>query len=66
MIAAGRQYAVYAGGMPTRRIFELMIVTGILLWPARKTVHTWGKKQLAEHQMGQTLHGVGEVIVSIL
>ena len=52
--------------MPTRRIFELMIVTGILLWPARATVRMWGRRQLAVHQEGEFLHGVGEVLVTVL
>lgn len=53
-------------GMPTRRIFELMIVTGVLLWPARKTVQTWARRQLAARQPGTPLYVAGEVVVSIL
>lgn len=52
--------------MPTRRIFELVLVTGVLLWPARATVRTWGKKQLAAQPGGSVLHGVGEVLVTVL
>jgi hypothetical protein len=52
--------------MPTRRIFELVVITGILLMPARATVRMWGKKQLATKQAGSVLHGVGEVLVTVL
>jgi hypothetical protein len=52
--------------VPTRRIFELVIVTNMLFWPARATVRLWGKKQLATSQPGSIWHGVGEVIVTIL
>lgn len=52
--------------MPTRRIFELTLVVGVLLLPARATVRTWGKKQLANAQVGTVMHGVGEVLVTVL
>jgi hypothetical protein len=52
--------------MPTRRIMELTVVVGALLWPARATVRTWGRKQLATAQPGSVRYGVGEVIVTIV
>lgn len=52
--------------MPTRRIMELVIVTNILFWPARSTVKLWGRKQLATHDPGDFMHGVGEVVVTLL
>lgn len=52
--------------MPTRRIFELIVVTNVLFWPARSTVKLWGRKQLATRLPGSVLHGVGEVVVTIL
>lgn len=52
--------------MPTRRIFELIVVTNVLFWPARSTVKLWGRKQLAVRPTGTLLHGAGEVIVTIL
>lgn len=52
--------------MPTRRIFLLMIITGVLLLPAESTVKLWGQKQLVSHQPGEFMHGVGEVIVTVL
>jgi hypothetical protein len=52
--------------MPTRRIFELIVVTNVLFWPARSTVKLWGRKQLASRNPGTVLHGAGEVIVTIL
>jgi hypothetical protein len=51
--------------MMTRRIFEGIVIINLLFWPARKTVHTWGQKQMATHQPGDFMHGAGEVIVSI-
>ena len=52
--------------MMTRRIFEGIVVVSVLLWPAKATVKHWGKKQLAVRQPGQFMHGVGEVIVTVL
>lgn len=52
--------------MPTRRIFELIVITNVLFWPARSTVRLWGKKQLATQAPGTVMYGVGEVIVTIL
>lgn len=54
------------GPMPTRRIFELIVVTSILLWPAKGTVKLWGRKALAQYPQGHTIHGIGEVLVNIL
>lgn len=52
--------------MPTRRIFELVVITNVLFWPARSTVRLWGKKQLASQAPGSFMHGVGEVVVTLL
>ena len=52
--------------MPTRRIFELVVITNVLFWPARSTIRLWGKKQLAVRDPGTVLHGVGEVLVTLL
>jgi len=52
--------------VPTRRIFELVVITSVLLWPAKATVRSWGHRQLAVRQPGTILHGTGEVIVTIL
>lgn len=52
--------------MPTRRIFELIVITNVLFWPARSTVRLWGKKQLASAAPGSLLYTTGEVIVTIL
>lgn len=51
--------------MPTRRILELIIVTNVLLWPARSTVRTWGRKQLATRAPGTAMHAVGQAVVTI-
>lgn len=51
--------------MPTRRIFELIIITNVLFWPARSTVHLWGQKQLTQRAPGTVMHGLGEVLVTL-
>jgi len=50
----------------TRRIFEGIVVVSVLLWPAKATVLHWGRKQLTATQPGSFMHGVGEVIVTVL
>jgi hypothetical protein len=54
------------GSVPTRRILELVVITNVLFWPARKTVLFWGRKQLSARVPGSLLHTAGEVIVTIL
>jgi hypothetical protein len=52
--------------LPTRRIFELVVITGVLLFPARATVRLWAKRQLGSQPAGSVLHGIGEVVVTVL
>ena len=52
--------------MPTRRIFELVVVVGVLLMPAKATLKHWGRRQLAVQPPGSVMHGVGEVLVTVL
>jgi hypothetical protein len=52
--------------LPTRRIFELIVITNVLFWPARSTVKLWGKKQLATQPAGSALYTTGEVIATLL
>lgn len=47
--------------LPTRRIFELMIITAVLVRPAIGLVHLWAKKTLDTHEPGTLLHGVAEI-----
>jgi hypothetical protein len=51
--------------MPTRRIFELMIITNMLFWPARSCVHKWGQLQMTAYPPGSVRHGLGEVTTTI-
>jgi hypothetical protein len=44
----------------------MVIIVNMLFWPARSTVRLWGKKQLATNQPGTVMHGVGEVIVTLV
>jgi hypothetical protein len=52
--------------VPTRRIFELIVITNVLFWPARSTIRLWGKKQLATQSEGSVLYTLGEVTVTLL
>jgi hypothetical protein len=63
---AARPLNLLEGVVPTRRIFELIVITNVLFWPARSTIRLWGKKQLAVRDPGTVLHGVGEVLVTLL
>jgi len=44
----------------------MTVVTVTLMFPARKTVQAWGRRQLATRQPGSILHGAGEVAVTVL
>ena len=52
--------------MPTRRIFELIVITNVLFWPARSTVRLWGKKQISACAPGSAGYIAGEVVVTLL
>lgn len=52
--------------MPNRRTFELIVITATLLFPARATVRTWAKRQLGSAAPGSIMHGLGQVVVTIL
>ena len=52
--------------MPTRRIFELMVIVGFLMVPALSVVHLWGQRQLCSQSEGSIMHGIGEVVVTVL
>jgi hypothetical protein len=44
----------------------LVVVTGVLLFPARATVRQWGRKQLATHPEGSFMHNTGAAVVTVL
>ncbi len=52
--------------MVTRRGFLLIVMTVVLMYPAEQTVHTWGRRQLAVNPEGTFMHGVGEVLTTVL
>jgi hypothetical protein len=52
--------------MPTRRVFELVVVTSVLLTPALGTVKMWAKKTLATSNEGTVSHGLGQILVVLL
>lgn len=52
--------------MPTRRIFELMIVTAILVRPAFGLVHLWAAKTLNNPEVGPLAHGAAEIVTVLI
>jgi hypothetical protein len=52
--------------MPTRRIFELTIVTAILVRPAFGLIHLWAAKTLGTQQQGSIMHGIAEVVTVVI
>jgi len=48
--------------MPTRRIFELIVVTGILLRPTFAMLHLWSVKTLQSQAPGTIVHGTAQVV----
>lgn len=52
--------------MPTRRVFELMLVTAVLVRPAFGVTLMWARRQLATQPPGAITHGIAEVVVNVL
>lgn len=52
--------------MPTRRIFELVLVMGLLMRPTFGLLHVEMRKLLDEQQPGGFLHGVAEIGTVVL
>lgn len=44
----------------------MTVMVAVLVHPAARTVKFWGRRQLAIRQPGTIMHGVGEVLVTIL
>lgn len=51
--------------MPTRRIFELIIVTGILMVPAKGLLKMWAAKTLNTSDPGTIPHGAAQIVTVI-
>jgi hypothetical protein len=49
--------------VPTRRILELMIITGVLLHPVMGLARLWSMKTLATAPQGSVMHGLAEAIL---
>ena len=45
---------------------DLVIITTVLIFTARATVRLWAKRQLGSQPEGTLLHGIGEVVVTVL
>lgn len=52
--------------MPTRRIWELIIVGGLLMRPAFGVIHLWGLKALNTTPEDSFLHGVAEIVTVLV
>lgn len=52
--------------MPTRRIWELIIIGAVLSKPAFGTAKLWARKTLGTQQPGSISHGIAEVLVVVL
>jgi hypothetical protein len=66
---ARTQFAVprcYPALMANRKGFLLIVMTVTLMFPARATVRQWGRRQLGVNPEGSFMHGVGEVLVTVL
>lgn len=52
--------------MPTRRIFELSLITAVLVRPAFGTIKLWARKTLGSQNPGTVTHGIAEIVVNVL
>jgi hypothetical protein len=52
--------------MPTRRIFELAIVTAILARPAFGLIHLWALKTLSTTPDDSIMHGAAEIVTVLV
>lgn len=52
--------------MPTRRIFELIIVGAILARPAFGLIHLWAVKTLGTQEPGTIAHGAAQVVAVLI
>ncbi len=52
--------------MPTRRIFELIIITGLAMRPAFGLARLWAAKAFMTSQPGTVTHGAAEILSVIL
>jgi hypothetical protein len=52
--------------MPTRRIFELVVVTSLAMRPVFGMVRLWAAKTLASEPRGSVVHGAAEIATVIM
>lgn len=48
--------------MPTRRIFEMTVITVVLLHPVLGMARLWAAKTLADAKPGSVLYGTAEIV----
>jgi hypothetical protein len=51
--------------VPTRRILELIVVTGIAMRPVFGMVRLWSRKTLDNSTAGSVSHGVAEILTVV-
>ena len=49
-------------GMVTRRIFEVVVITSVLLVPVLGSARLWARKTMAGTQAGSPMQRVAEVV----
>lgn len=54
------------GSMPTRRIFEVMLVVAILARPAFGLIHLWAAKTLGTQPEDSIAHGAAEIVAVLV
>lgn len=48
--------------VPTRRVFEMTVITVLLLHPVLGLARLWAAKTLAETRPGSVVHGAAEIV----
>lgn len=48
--------------VPTRRIFEMTVITVVLLHPVLGMARLWAAKTLADAKPGSVLYGTAEIV----
>jgi hypothetical protein len=66
VVCYGEQTNSEESPMPTRRIFELMIIVAIAVRPAFGLAHLWAVKALNTSDPGSVSHGTAEIVSVIV
>lgn len=52
--------------MPTRRIFEVVIITAVLIHPVMGMARLWAHRTLGNAQPGTVAHGAAEIVTVMM